>query len=100
MALDVKPISEGNRPGWTVEKGTRSYLLWAPRPEKTYPGLGSPSGDLVVKARAGWSAAWNARRGDDGDYWKADTLAEVLAPLPGEVEQAFREAAAQEGFNA
>lgn len=80
---------ETHQPGWTVTKGKRIYRLWAPRPkqDRGHTAGGTP---VVSAAREHWTAGWDSDTGMDGDHWRADTLDQALAPLPGDVEQAFR----------
>jgi hypothetical protein len=90
-ALSVKPISEGNGPGFSVQRGKRRFMVWLPRPEVDH-GTTVGGAPCISPAREHFAGGWDQDSGNDGDHWRADTLDEVLLPFPGEIEQAFREA--------
>lgn len=69
--MNVKPMSEHNGPGWSIEldDGERMYQLWAPRAD-----------------RPQWSAHWSRRHGHTGQHKRGKTMVEVLGMFPADRE--------------
>lgn len=92
--LHAVPLIEAHQPGWKVEHGTRTYIVWAPRPEIDH---GVTVGGTPVRAagRDQWAACWDSDTDTGGDFWRAETLDAVLAPMPADVMAEFRAAVTQ-----
>ncbi len=82
-------LIEAHQPGWKVEDGERTYLMWAPRSAVDH---GVTVGGTPVQSpeRAQWAACWDTETGSGGDFWRAATLDAVLAPMPADIAAAFR----------
>lgn len=82
------PIHEVHRPGWEHEtrRGV-TYMVWAPRPASERHG-----------ARRRWAACWSSDGDENGDFWRGDSLDEVLVRFPAAVRPRFRRSAAEEGL--
>lgn len=88
------PLIEAHQPGWQVESDARTYLMWAPRPELDH-GVTAGGAPVRSPGRPHWSACWDSQTDTGRDFWRAETLDAVLAPMPADVAAAFRAAATQ-----
>jgi hypothetical protein len=89
--LKATALIEASQPGWKVVSGKRTYIVWGPRPETDH---GRTIGGTPVRSavRTTWAGCWDSEVSTVGDFWRGDTIDEVLAPMPAEVESAFRAA--------
>jgi hypothetical protein len=87
--LHAVPLIEAHQPGWKVTHGKRTYILWGPRPEVDH---GVTAGGTPVRSagRAQWAACRDTDTDTSGNFWRAETLDAVLAPMAADVEAAFR----------